>query len=476
MRSVLRFSSLLALIPVVAGCSEGAIDPGDPLAPISETLMEGAVTFAIPVGDGAILADTADGLLLFDSVTSEGAIVGDPGELGDVRSVARVDGATLISAESGVFIIGDSGIFASPITESLGAETEIRSVVATPRIDSEVSDLWILTSTGLLLYRDNEARPVDIDGVTWDSALIATAPIRRSRSVWVASEGRIVELWMRDGALHAGEVQLELTVDQMVADGRGYLWLRTGDVVHALRTDRRLITYDLPFAATGIYADPGGPDLWIQGAGEVWHHARGTFRPVEGIPAGSALGAGANGVLLVSSSSGLSRLRARHQIALAGVEDGARIADTTNIEILAEDPESVTEVTAALDGEDILVSGDPPTITVAPDEVGFGAHTLDVTVKYGDGTLDATLRVVFQVGVDATWAEHVRPIYQARCAMCHGAAGPAPTLLDSRQLWQENITTIIDNTRDGRMPLGGERLDGDTIALIEAWAATGFPE
>jgi hypothetical protein len=183
---------------------------------------------------------------------------------------------------------------------------------------------------------------------------------------------------------------------------------------------------------------------------------------------------GEDGQLLQAGDAGVVRYRARHPVGFRGLSAGERIFEAVTVELDTVFPERVTEVSVAVDGRPLERSPDG-TVRLDPDVLKDGAHVLELTAVYDDGTLPAHRSLPFQVAVDASWAEHIAPIFDERCSSCHAAGGSAPTELSSAEKWEENIEALLFNVRMGRMPLNGEPLTEDEIALIEVWSVTGFP-
>jgi hypothetical protein len=466
----------LAILCLLCACdSTLSIEPAPELTPFTEMLAAPPVHFGVPVADGRVLVDDARGLLLVRDAMDEGTRVGEPNELGDLVSVTRVDDTTLIVGTSGAYSLRGDELFASPIRSVLG-DVAIRSIVATPREDSTVSDLWVLAGDALYLYRDGELRPIQIPDVAFTEAIIATAPIRLRRGVWVSAEDRMFELLMKGDDLIASEIVEAVDAVDMTSDGSGLLWIVANGTLYALGLDRVLVEYELPFEPTALHATSGSGDLYIETTSGLWHAMNGEFRPVAGIEADAQLAPGIDGEIFATSTAGLTRVRSRHRVRVLGLEAGERLVGPTTIEIDVPFADRSTGVEASIGSDPMTVLDAPLRVEVDPTSLSIGAHELVVTVRYGDGTLPVVLRIPFQVGLDANWNEDVRPIFEARCAMCHGEGGSAPTRLDSKTAWQANIETILFNVRERRMPLGQMPLEADTIALIEAWSAAGFPD
>ena len=94
-------------------------------------------------------------------------------------------------------------------------------------------------------------------------------------------------------------------------------------------------------------------------------------------------------------------------------------------------------------------------------------------MTYLDGAPTEAAFDFVSAGGQPTWADHIAPLYQARCAACHG--GDTATVLDSAAAWAARIQDIIKEVSSGRMPLGGEILSTSEIVMIESWRDGGFP-
>jgi hypothetical protein len=72
----------------------------------------------------------------------------------------------------------------------------------------------------------------------------------------------------------------------------------------------------------------------------------------------------------------------------------------------------------------------------------------------------------------ATWEDDVAPIYEAKCAMCHGPNSVANDL-STMEDWIDNIANILIRVKTD-MPANDPPLEPNLTALIEAWSDGGF--
>ena len=111
--------------------------------------------------------------------------------------------------------------------------------------------------------------------------------------------------------------------------------------------------------------------------------------------------------------------------------------------------------------------------TVDPEGLEPGPYELVAVADYGDRQSEARLSLFLGADFEPTWADDIQPLYEAQCALCHG--GAATTVLEAPEDWSARIDDILFNVRAGNMPLGGDPLSDLDVAVIEAWAAAGYP-
>ena len=110
--------------------------------------------------------------------------------------------------------------------------------------------------------------------------------------------------------------------------------------------------------------------------------------------------------------------------------------------------------------------------TLDPAQHPAGDHVIDVSVAWNDGrTADLYREVTLGAGV-ITWDEHVRVLFEDRCAQCHG--GTSETVLETPEAWVERYERILELVITQQMPLGLQPLTSAETALIQAWGDGGF--
>ena len=108
-----------------------------------------------------------------------------------------------------------------------------------------------------------------------------------------------------------------------------------------------------------------------------------------------------------------------------------------------------------------------------------GAQELQPVAYEGSGRFlagqDASVvRVYAEEPLNAvtTWEDDVAPIYEAKCAMCHGPNSVANDL-SAMEHWVDDIVNILIRVKTD-MPANDPPLDPNLTALIEAWSDGGF--
>ncbi len=477
----------LALITALSACkTESAVTDvaavGE-LRPARSVVFDGAVDFALALPNERVLYANGEDLVLVDGMDRR--VVSSTSLLGDLITWTVIDDVALLAGRNGTFALRGSDFFRSELASAIDG-MNVTSLVSVPRRGAR-DDLYIAHQGGLALLRDGRLQDISLEGVTLSAPVIGSAPFFSGRSLWVSvpaamttdemSEespaGALYELaFDDDDALTASKLAIDFAPSQMAADASGVLWLldeESGEVV-AIELSRTPTRYRFPFMVDSLQASSAGPDSWFGGEGRLFHHAAGVFNEVEGVDRIRAVGA--DGTIL-SGSGSLERRAARHPATWNGPSTGSVLVRTTSYEIVLTQMSAVESITANIDGEEIDVTSDR-SVSVDPATLESGAHALEAVIRYTDGTLPTTARVVFEIGVRANWNDDVNQVYLDHCSDCHHATGGGRRL-DRAEDWINDFDQILINVKEARMPLGRDALDSKTIALIEAWGAADFP-
>lgn len=455
---------------MLAGC--GADDLGV-VAPASREVLASPSSVLVPLPGGGLVVEREGRLLLLDPRRPElePEVIGPSGAVGAAYAAVPIEGAVLILAEGGTFVLRESAWVPSPLGASL--DGPIRAAVTLSRPDgTSAGDLWIATERSLYRVMGERAERLALDGGLGGVQLAA---VRRPEgpALWVRLADRVLEVWRdRAGALRTARLALSSVPTAIAGDARGTGWLVLEGRLHSLGGDRRLVDHGVE--VDRLLGSPSSHELWALGPEGTWLHADGRLHRALGVDAAAAdrLAIGVDGSLYAAGAT-VRRLAPRRDVELEGPPEGILLVTPRPYVLLLE---GAPVVEAFVDGVPVEVSRDPLQVVVEPASLGDGDHELVVRVTYDDGTLPFTTRRRFFVVSNVTWTEHVQPIYDDACASCHGPAGPASSRLDTRADWVRRADEIYTNLVEARMPLGRPPLSANEIAYVEAWMVAGFPE
>lgn len=466
----------MALMMSLASCGGGE---GGVVRPSESAVLDTESANLVPLPDGRLIVERDARLLLLDPRRPElePVVIGPAAELGEVHAALPSDGATLVLASGGTFILRGAAWVPSPLADSL--DGAIRDAVLLPtRTGRGAGDLWIVTDRSLYRVIDEDAGPramrLSLDEDLSMSEL-AIAPRPEGPALWVRLPDRVLEVWRdRTGVVRTASLGLPAPPTAIGGDAALNGWLVLDGRLHQLSGDRAL--RDLGVEVERLLASPLSDVAWFWSAdGDAHLHADGRIHRVEGVTldGGEAVALGPGGALFTSGPAGVRRFSPRREVEVDGPGDASLLVTEREFVILAE---GAPAVEAFIDGQPVEVLADPTRVAVDPSELGDGSYALEVRVTYDDGTLPIAVRRSFEVVTSATWSEDVEPLYQGYCASCHGPEGPANTRLDASSHWQEIYDLILTNVVEGRMPLGRPPLTQREVALIEAWRVAGYPE
>lgn len=322
-------------------------------------------------------------------------------------------------------------------------------------------DLWIETSVGL--YRWDRAGIVE---VTVDGE-----PVTRGFAAGVR-DGRPV-MWLgTDEAIHAapasGGAIVEshpVRADGLATDGDGFTWVLVEGGLHQI-LEGDLVDLDRT-GVRSLLANPVDGQVWF-GADDGWWRARGLEAQQLTPDAADPLFIDGAGRLWTEAE----RIAVDRPILLSGLDRSGVLDEQRTLGVHPTDASEVREVTVQLDGNPIVLAADW-TFSLDPASLEAGLHDLDITVSWADDDVRTTERSV-QVGeaFDITWAEHVEPIHDARCARCHVSG--TETILSDPSTWQMQYDRILQQVRSGAMPLADTPLTASELSLVVGWGNGGF--
>jgi len=478
----LRSGLALATSWVLAACGGGIepipAPPDAGLAPdtirapirlVTERLADSAPYWVGALPNDGILAAYPDQILRIETATTSALSPTD----GQVVGVGRWEQGILLAASDGFYALHEGGLLRSPLSEAL-ADLQPTGLLPISRLGHR--ELWIAGTSGLASWSQGQVQRLRPGALPTAGCQLAYGPkISGVEAVWAACEGQLYGL-VDDGAGPKAHPQADVSdVRSLAADDAGTLWIVNGQgEVWSRASGEDWRPHDFSMEATAVMAE--GPDTWIQTAVGLWHHNADGFAEVMGLGDARAMAATAPGQVVLSSDAGLLRGHLDRVVRLDGLSANALLQAPAEVSIYPLQPDTVTSVVAMLDDLDVPVTGQWQ-VRIDPADLADGSHALSVSVTYEDGqVLSSTLRFSRYAGPPPTWTQDVRPLFEGRCAICHGNDSGARRL-DSSALWQEQIDAILYNVTTENMPLPpSDPLTADELQRIEGWVAAGYPE
>ena len=365
----------------------------------------------------------------------------------DVRTAAWHEDGLLIATSDGVVhgteVFGPSGL----------AEGVQLPIV---RMEREGTDLWVEGSDGLYLLRDGWLHAVRVEDEPVQGAWAV-----HDGEVWVARAEDTVVL-QEDGGWQVTAVHPVVATQLAV----------TNEAVWAL-TETSLMRFSGGWSTVEVTAATmlaRGNAVWLDGPRRV---SAELDAPIHDLGlTGRLVGVDDAGRAWLTDDGALVRADIERR-ALWVASQGVLTVPTT-LPLSISEVALVDTVTASLDDVELTVATDPWSVEVDPGGLLEGPHTLTATVTWNDGNTITTSTTIHAPAItEATWAEHVEPMAQKRCSVCHD--GGTETVLHGRDLWVELFDAVLEEVESGRMPLGGASLTTSEIDMLLLWRDGGFP-
>ncbi len=465
------------------GPGEGGTDPkkmmpkptflpdvvGKEVEGFEQSLSTEAADFATILTDGRVLVQTGANISLVEGSTVT-PLLADTGAL---KGAVEIGSGVLLGAEKGFFSLDSSGIVLSPLSDQLsGGASSLQYVPNT-------GDLWIASGNGLARWRNQQIFQISSSDLPTQGAQVAYgAPINGNPAVWVVSGGKLYGLQQDQDTWKAYPQLIEEAVE-LAVDATGRLWVRTQKgALHSLKAgDSAFKEHDAVTQVSRVIASQASEDVWIEDQTGLFLYEKEEFHPVKNAPSGTLIAKAGAGGILMSTPTGLVRFFDRLRVELRGLKAGDYVDALRRVQIAPLLPEQVQSVEVRLSDTTISVSSRPWMFSLDPTKYPDGQHRLTVKVQYRGNLPQAELTIEVSVfGQPPSWAGQVEPLYRDSCALCHNAQGSA-RILETRTAWVSEFELILDNVRNGRMPLPPKTpLSPAQITMLEAWKSAGFPE
>lgn len=342
--------------------------------------------------------------------------------------------------------------------------------------------LWLTTSAGVVIWRGDVLAELTLDGAPARGPVACHGSYLGEPAVWVADGSDIHAITTRTNPFEPLVTEpLPGTIEAVAIDATGRPWAAAGGALFR-RRDGHWQRVRLGSPVWNVLGGASAAGVWaITKAGPrfVPNGERPTaLRPsggpgIDTEPLGRWLADGA-GRLLVRDEAGLHRLSVGRPLWLDGLRSGDMVAEPTWLELHPTLPQEVESITVRVPTAELELAVSGSSVLLDPGRLSGGRHNLEVVVSYVGGEQTRALRQFVTTGAAGaiTWAQHIAPIHQDTCALCHDNA--AETILDGPEAWEGRIDDILKQVRSGAMPLGRSPLATEQISVIEQWAEGGF--
>jgi len=451
---------------------------GPPLEVGLQTVFTGSPLSVAVLDQGRLLIETSTTAVYISAPGATPVDVGaGPGRMHDVATLEW--GQVIVAGDNGFYALESSGLEVSPLSTALPL-ANVRDLLGVAGPTGKY-DLWIATNDALHMWRGGRIFRIRPGALPVDNAKLAWgAPVDGKLAVWVASGSVVYGLVVTADGITAQQT-LDLGgywTDAMAVDFEGTLWVASNGVLRSRNWEGTWFEHDLIPPVRTIAAHPDANDLWIVTDDGLWHHKRGVFRPVSNAPVIDQLVPTPDGTALAVGGGQVVEVFPGRSLRVAGHVEGARLETITEVTIHPDAPTAVRTVTIAVDGSATQLAGPPWSVTLNPDEFEDGQHELTVEVDYTDGAPPASAKLTFSVfhQPPPTWSTDIVPLFDDKCALCHGAGATAREL-QTRALFIDEFERILSAITDGRMPLPpNPPLSPEQVELIIGWRAAGFLE
>ena len=434
--------------------------------------VDTAAVGALPLVGGGWLLNSAEGPVLL----TDGQ---DPRPLGlapgTVHAAAWVEQGVLMAGTGGMTVATADEVVVSP----LGAWLNAQEVVG---LYADGARVWVVRQSGASVLADGVLADLDLPGFVapvddhgFGPAVDGTAALwlRAGNVVWaVGSTQGQVQAWRVRDDLELRGMALEGAVSVVLLESRGD--------VHVRGVDQSWEWFSAPVSIESVGGSGVGSEALLRTVTGPMYFAEGAFRPLTGVVESQLLAHGSLGRILVADANGVTELAARRSVTLVGLPEDGTLTGPVALTLQPQNPQDVRRAFFKLDNEpEVELTLPDPQVLLNPNQLGLGQHRFLVRVRYAGGVLSAQAAGMVTVLSlhTPTWAQDVAALFQSRCDRCHGVGpGRNAHTMNTAQAWQDEIDSILEAVRAGRMPLNAPSLSQAEILLLEEWKAAGFPE
>lgn len=386
-----------------------------------------------------------------------------------LTTLVLADRSLLISTDAGLLLHRDGAISSSPLSGAFGA-------LPPTSMARRGASLWMANELGVH-HHEEGALVRAREGLGEGPYHLSAGPTPRQASerevIWVGSSRGVFAL-ERDGEGFARYASLEgRAVQALRATSDEHLWaLSDKELLVRTPQDAAWSKLTVPGEVTWIGAHPASADLWIRTSeGQTHHYAEGTLTRVQGDPWAEVSWVDAEGRLLIATEAGVVAHERRYAVRLGALPSA--LSQVTSVDVSHSFPKDLTELKARVGDRELTIDAEGR-VQLDPAMLGPGAHELVATATYRDGVQAiARARTSVSSEVEFTWDAHIAPLFEERCAKCHGVRASRELYL--REQWEADFDNVYEQVERGLMPLPPLLpLDAGELKMLRDWRDAGF--
>ena len=445
---------------------ESSIQVPEPTAIISAADISASCSILLEdLSEQTILAANVDsyrqllqddqGVAFFNESTDEQIVLGNYNHF---DGVALSNQTALLALDGTIHTFDGDWLFVSPIDDLLP--------VPISSLHKANEAIWFWGAGQLFRWQENNVKALELDE---QSDILSFHVSAFGQAYLSTPQLLIVDTYSEPFEII--EYRSDVLPKLMTTDQEGTLWLTAGD--SNLRRRSRTGQWgviELDANIQSLMANHQSNKLWLQTEQTAIVHHNNQFCTVE-VPEGQWLSVDHLGRLLILANDVLTRVSIDRPVAVVGLMNEENLAIQKEIQFIPTQPETVDALSVWVGEKQLHVDQEPWRTILDPEDFAAGFHDLRIVTQGPEGTTIGLHSFVTGDLPDVTWAD-IAPILQDNCLACHHEHMLIP--LDTRDLWQINIDTIIEEVSTESMPLGGPFLSEQEIITIRAWKQGGF--
>jgi hypothetical protein len=235
-----------------------------------------AVSYAVSLELGRVLAATDNGLVAFDESKAEPHYYGF--EAGVIHSIAVMSPDTaLVFGEGGIFVAGFGELVRSPLDDW------VQGANASAKQPGDGARLWFSTPDALFMWHNDTLEQIELSDTEPLSMPPILAATQEPPTLWLAQgESLVAVLWEQDTAVAHSEL-IEIEIDGMAVTDANHLWVLSEGALMHRKPQGEWSQHKLPVYLEAISAHADYGALWLQGGESLYRYGN-ELVEIKGVP------------------------------------------------------------------------------------------------------------------------------------------------------------------------------------------------